>query len=88
MSRNASPDFIQSIEVMSRGNEVHGFTWMPCSRRRLVIQELLVRHRARTVLVVCPSSLQLKWQLEMQEKFGLEFRVVDTEYLKAAFPRA
>ena len=48
----------------------------------LDIQELLVRHRARTVLVVCPSSLQLKWQLEMQEKFGLEFRVVDTEYLK------
>lgn len=48
----------------------------------LVIQELLIRHRARTVLVVCPSSLQLKWQLEMQEKFGLEFRVVDTEYLK------
>ena len=49
----------------------------------LVIQELLVRHRARTVLVVCPSSLQLKWQLEMQEKFGLEFRIVDTEYLKS-----
>lgn len=48
----------------------------------LVIQELIVRHRARTVLVVCPSSLQLKWQLEMQEKFGLEFRIVDTEYLK------
>jgi superfamily II DNA or RNA helicase len=48
----------------------------------LVIQELLVRHRARTVLVVCPSSLQLKWQLEMQEKFGLEFRIVDTEFLK------
>jgi len=48
----------------------------------LVIQELLVRHRARTVLVVCPSSLQLKWQIEMHEKFGLEFRVVDTEYLK------
>lgn len=48
----------------------------------LVIQELLVRHRARTVLVVCPSSLQLKWQVEMSEKFGLEFRVVDTEYLK------
>lgn len=48
----------------------------------LVIQELIVRHRARTVLVICPSSLQLKWQSEMQEKFGLEFRVVDTEYLK------
>jgi superfamily II DNA or RNA helicase len=48
----------------------------------LVIQELLIRHRARTVFVVCPSSLQLKWQAEMQEKFGLEFRIVDTEYLK------
>lgn len=48
----------------------------------LVIQELLVRHRARTVLVVCPASLQLKWQTEMQEKFGLEFRIVDTKYVK------
>jgi superfamily II DNA or RNA helicase len=48
----------------------------------LVIQELLVRHRARTVFVVCPASLQVKWQSEMQEKFGLEFRIVDTEYVK------
>lgn len=48
----------------------------------LVIQELLVRHRARTVFVVCPASLQVKWQAEMQEKFGLEFRIVDTEYVK------
>ena len=49
----------------------------------LVIQELLVRHRARTIFVVCPPALQLKWQLEMQEKFGLEFRIVDTDYLKS-----
>lgn len=48
----------------------------------LVIQELLVRHRARTVLVVCPASLQVKWRDEMLEKFGLEFRIVDTDYLK------
>lgn len=48
----------------------------------LVIQELLVRHRARTVFVVCPASLQVKWQTEMQEKFGLEFRIVDTQYVK------
>jgi len=48
----------------------------------LVIQELLARHRARTVFVVCPASLQIKWQTEMREKFGLEFRIVDTEYLK------
>lgn len=48
----------------------------------LVIQELLIRHRARTVLIVCPASLQVKWQVEMQEKFGLEFRIVDTEYIR------
>lgn len=48
----------------------------------LVIQEMLVRHRARTVLVVCPASLQQKWRTEMHEKFGLEFRIVDTDYIK------
>jgi superfamily II DNA or RNA helicase len=48
----------------------------------LVIQELLLRHRARTVLVVCPASLQLKWRDEMAEKFGLEFRIVDAELLR------
>lgn len=48
----------------------------------LVIQELLLRHRARTVLVLCPSSLQEKWRTEMAEKFGLEFRIVDTEHVK------
>lgn len=48
----------------------------------LVIQEMLLRHRARTVLVLCPASLQEKWRIEMQEKFGLEFRIVDTEYVK------
>lgn len=48
----------------------------------LVIQELLLRHRARTVLIVCPASLLEKWRVEMLEKFGLEFRVVDTAYIK------
>ncbi len=47
----------------------------------LVIRELLLRHRARTVFIVCPATLQVKWQTEMREKFGLEFRIVDTEYL-------
>jgi SNF2 family DNA or RNA helicase len=48
----------------------------------LVIQEMLLRHRARTILVLCPSSLQEKWRSEMAEKFGLEFRIVDTEMVK------
>lgn len=48
----------------------------------LIIQELLLRHRARTVLVACPASLQIKWRDEMRDKFGLEFRIVNTELLK------
>jgi len=48
----------------------------------LVVQEMLLRHRTRTVLVLCPASLQEKWRVEMQEKFGLEFRIVDTKYVK------
>jgi superfamily II DNA or RNA helicase len=48
----------------------------------LVVQELILRHRARTVLVVCPASLLEKWRGEMQEKFGLEFRVLNRDYLR------
>lgn len=48
----------------------------------LVIQELLLRHRARTVIVVCPAGLAFKWQDEMQEKFGLDFTVVNSETMK------
>ena len=47
----------------------------------LVVQELLLRHRARSVVVVCPPSLALKWQDEMREKFGLEFVIVDSAFL-------
>lgn len=48
----------------------------------LVIQEFLTRHRARSVLVVCPASLTLQWKTQMLDKFGLEFRVVDAELLR------
>src|SRR5262249_48894872 len=39
----------------------------------LVAQELLLRHRARRVMVVCPAGLTVKWRDEMAEKFGLDF---------------
>lgn len=48
----------------------------------LIVQELLLRHRARTVLIVCPSSLQIQWQDQMRDKFGLEFRIVDSELMR------
>ena len=48
----------------------------------LVCQELLLRHRSRRVLIVCPSSIQIQWRDQMWEKFGLEFRIVDSALLK------
>lgn len=48
----------------------------------LVAQELILRHRVQTILVICPSSIQIQWKEEMREKFGMEFRIVDSELLK------
>jgi superfamily II DNA or RNA helicase len=48
----------------------------------LIVQELLFRNRVRTVLIVCPSSLQIQWREEMRDKFGLEFRIVDSQLVK------
>ncbi|HET9255767.1 MAG TPA: DISARM system SNF2-like helicase DrmD, partial [Pseudonocardiaceae bacterium] len=45
----------------------------------LVAQELLLRHRTRRIMVVCPAGLVVKWRDEMAEKFGLEFTVIDSE---------
>jgi superfamily II DNA or RNA helicase len=48
----------------------------------LVVQEMMLRHRARRVIVVCPASLTLKWREEMDSKFGLGFRILDTNALR------
>ncbi len=48
----------------------------------LVIQELITRNRARTVLIVCPAGLQLHWHDQMRDKFGLEFRIIDSESMR------
>ena len=45
----------------------------------LVTQELLLRHRGRRVMIVCPAGLTLKWRDEMAEKFGLNFTIIDSE---------
>ena len=45
----------------------------------LVVQEMILRHRVRSVLIICPSSLQVQWQEEMRDKFGLEFRIIDSD---------
>src|SRR5688572_21654974 len=48
----------------------------------LVLQEMIFRHIARRVLIVCPSSLQIQWRDQMRDKFGLEFRIIDSAAIK------
>ena len=48
----------------------------------MVALELIIRHRARKILVVCPSALQIQWRDQMRDKFGLDFRIVDSELMR------
>lgn len=48
----------------------------------LVAQELIIRHRCRRILIVCPSALQIQWRDQMRDKFGLDFRIVDSASMK------
>src|SRR5207247_474884 len=48
----------------------------------LVCQELIIRHRARKILIICPAALQVQWRDQMRDKFGLEFRIVDSDLLR------
>lgn len=45
----------------------------------LVALELMLRHRAHRVMIICPAGLTTKWRDEMAERFGLDFTVIDTE---------
>lgn len=44
--------------------------------------ELVIRHRVRRILIVCPASLQVQWKEQMRDKFGLDFRIVDSELMR------
>jgi SNF2 family DNA or RNA helicase len=48
----------------------------------LVAQELLLRHRVRTIMIVCPAGLTIKWQEEMAERFGLDCTTVDADHVR------
>lgn len=42
-----------------------------------IMLELKARRELHNVLLVCPFSLQEKWKDELQEKFGLSFRIYE-----------
>ncbi|MGH1341622.1 MAG: DISARM system SNF2-like helicase DrmD [Nannocystales bacterium] len=47
----------------------------------LILQELLLRQRLETVLIVCPASICLQWQGEMERRFGLRFEIMNREHM-------
>jgi len=44
----------------------------------MVALELIIRHRTRKILIFCPASLQIQWQEQVRDKFGLDFRIVNS----------
>ena len=48
----------------------------------MVELELIIRNRARRILIVCPASLQIQWRDQMRDKFGLDFRIVDSDLMR------
>jgi superfamily II DNA or RNA helicase len=47
----------------------------------LVMQELLLRQRVDQILIVCPASVCLQWQSEMEKKFGLRFEIYNRAFV-------
>ncbi len=48
----------------------------------LVMQEMLARRRIRRIMIICPASLQQQWKDEMEEKFQLEFHLIDRDNMQ------
>ncbi len=43
----------------------------------MIASELLLRHRVKDIVVVCPPSMVPQWQGELEARFGLVFNALD-----------
>jgi superfamily II DNA or RNA helicase len=46
----------------------------------LIARELLLRKRAKTIVVAAPPSVLEQWKAELDERFGLLFEMLDRQY--------
>jgi SNF2 family DNA or RNA helicase len=47
----------------------------------LIARELLLRKKAKTIVVATPPSVLEQWKAELEERFGLAFEFLDRAYL-------
>src|SRR5215218_5914972 len=47
----------------------------------LIVRELLLRRRVKSVVVATPPSVVEQWKAELEERFGLVFEILDRSYL-------
>ena len=47
----------------------------------LIARELLLRKRAKTIVVAAPPSVLEQWKAELDERFGLLFEMLDRQYV-------
>lgn len=47
----------------------------------LIARELLLRKKAKTIVVATPPSVLEQWKAELEERFGLVFEILDRSYL-------
>jgi superfamily II DNA or RNA helicase len=47
----------------------------------LIARELLLRKKAKTIVVATPPSVLEQWKTELEERFGLVFEMLDRAYL-------
>jgi superfamily II DNA or RNA helicase len=47
----------------------------------LIARELLLRKKAKTIVVATPPSVLEQWKAELEERFGLVFEILDRAYL-------
>ncbi len=48
----------------------------------LIARELLLRKKAREIIVSCTPSMIYQWKDELESRFGLTFEVLDKDYMK------
>jgi hypothetical protein len=48
----------------------------------LIARELLLRKKIKEIVVSCPPSMLSQWQEELSSRFGLQFEILDKDYVQ------